>query len=183
MKKIHEVRITPEKVEVNGKRIFSSATGRELLKEMYHVKIGDYPKFHKMDILCQLGFVASELLLAAEGKVRFIECDDRAIMLFGKNSSLCADLDYQQTISNRQEFFPSPLLFVYTLPNIVTGEIALRNKYHGETSYLVVDDLTLIDEYIETFMDTSLLIKSAICGWIDTRGKNDFEANLWIIEK
>ena len=36
MKKIHEVRITPEKVEVNGKRIFSSATGRELLKEMYH---------------------------------------------------------------------------------------------------------------------------------------------------
>ena len=169
MKKIHEVRITPEKVEV--------------LKEIYRVKIGDYPKFYKMDILCQLGFVASELLLIAEGKVRFIECDDRAIMLFGKNSSLCADLDYQQTISNRQGFFPSPLLFVYTLPNIVTGEIALRNKYHGETSYLVVDDLTLIEEYIEIFMDTSLLIKSAICGWIDTRGKNDFEADLWIIEK
>src|SRR3712207_7060242 len=45
---------------------------------------------------------------------------------------------YEQTICHRAQFFPSPSVFVYTLPNIVTGEIAIRNHYHGETHFFVI---------------------------------------------
>ena len=43
---------------------------------------------------------------------------------------------FQETIQHADSYYPSPALFVYTLPNIVTGEIAIRNKYYGETSFV-----------------------------------------------
>lgn len=183
MRKTHEVIISPMGIEVDSQKLKLSNTGIKLLKEVYCTAIGNYPKFYKMDILSQLGFVASELLLMAEGKERFVACDDRAIILFGRNSSICADIDYQETISNVEEFFPSPSLFVYTLPNIVTGEIALRNKYHGETSYMLVDNIMLAEEQIEIILQTSVHLKSALCGWIDAKSDDDFEAKIWIVEK
>lgn len=183
MQKVHDVIITPEKVVVDGKNLPVTVSGVELLKEVYRNNVGDYPKFYKMDILCKLGFIASELLIVAEGKERFTECDDRAIILFGNNASICSDRDYQATISNASDFFPSPALFVYTLPNIVTGEIAMRNKYYGETSYMICDDSTQIDKYIEIILNTSDNIKSAVCGWVDARSDSDFEAKMWIVEK
>lgn len=183
MRKTHEVIISPMGIEVDSQNLELSNTGIKLLKEVYCTAIGNYPKFYKMDILSQLGFVASELLLMAEGKERFVACDDRATILFGRNSSICADIDYQETISNVEEFFPSPSLFVYTLPNIVTGEIALRNKYHGETSYMLVDNIMLAEEQIEIILQTSVHLKSALCGWIDAKSDDDFEAKIWIVEK
>lgn len=183
MKKEHEVRITPKGIEVDCQKQSIPFEGIELLKEVYHTNIGDYPKFYKMDILCQLGFIASELLLMAEGKERFVECEDRAVLLFGKNSSIYADRDYLHTISDERNFFPSPSMFIYTLPNIVTGEIALRNKYHGETSYFIVDNSSLMEEYVEAFIQTSPHIQSIIYGWLDVADKNNFEAQIWLVKK
>lgn len=183
MKKVHEVRISPQWIEVDSHRLSIPFEGLDLLKEVYHSQIGDYSKFYKMDILCQLGFIASELLLIAEGKERFIECEDRAVLLFGKHSSICTDKDYLHTISDEKNFFPSPSIFVYTLPNIVAGEIALRNKYHGETSYFIVDNPSVMEEYVEIFMQTSPSIQSAIYGWLDVIGKANFEAQMWLIKR
>lgn len=183
MKKEHEVSITPTRVDVDGQQLPLTTTGADLLKEVYHTLIGDYPKFYKMDMLCQLGWVASELLLQAEGKERFVKCDDRAVWLFGKHSSICADRNYQQTIADPTSFFPSPSLFVYTLPNIVTGEIALRNHYHGETAYFMVDNPDLIESYIIAFMQTSPHICTALCGWIDATDTQTFLADVWLIKK
>ena len=183
MKREHEVKITSLWIEVDGNRLSVPSDGIGLLKEVYHSQIGDYPKFYKMDILCQLGFITSELLLMAEGKERFVECEDRAVLLFGKHSSICADRDYLHTISDEKNFFPSPSTFVYTLPNIVAGEIALRNKYHGETSYFAVDNPSLMEEHVEVFMQTSPHVQSVICGWIDAVDKTDFEAQMWLIRK
>lgn len=183
MTKKHEIIITSKAIIVDGKKLSTDFEGAKMLKDVYINKIGNYPKFYKMDILCQLCFVASELLLCAEGKERFVECDDRAILLFGKNSSLCADQEYQCTISDKHNFYPSPSLFVYTLPNIMTGEIACRNNYHGETSYLIISDRSLIDKYIEVIISNTLNINSAICGWIDALDATNFEATFWIAEK
>ena len=77
--------------------------------------------------------MASELLLQAEGAERFVPREDRAVVFFNRSASLQADTAYQATIQDPDNFYPSPAAFVYTLPNIVTGEIAIRNKYFGET--------------------------------------------------
>lgn len=182
MKKTNYVKISASSVEVNGELIETISSGSGMLKEIYAQRIGNYPKFHKMDILCQLGFIATELLLLSEAETRFKERDDRAVILFGLNSSYYTDVQYQKTISDKDNYFPSPSLFVYTLPNIVTGEIALRNNYHGETSYIVVENKQQMEWHIDTLIKTSRTFNSMICGWIDAKGKNDFEAELWIVE-
>ena len=182
-RKTHSVTITTDRIEVDGSRLEVSASGVGMLKEIYRSRIGGYPKFHKMDILCQLGFIASELLLEAEGKERFVESEDRAVILFGKHASIYSDRQYQKTISDKENFYPSPSVFIYTLPNIVTGEIALRNKYHGETSYFALEDKTEMERHIRTILDTTPSINSAICGWIDAVDLQHFEAEIYIIIK
>ena len=103
------------------------------LVELYRKEVGDYPKFFKMDPLSRLGFVATEMLLKESPKA------DYGVLLFNRSSSMADDLAFQATIQSHTEWFPSPALFVYTLPNIVTGEIAIRNHFQTETNFMVLD--------------------------------------------
>ena len=179
----HEVYITPDEVKVDGKALSHNENGAALLTELYRAHVGDYPKFFKMDTLCKLGFVASELLLQAEGAPRFESREDRAVVFFNRSASLQADTAYQATIQDPDNFYPSPAAFVYTLPNIVTGEIAIRNKYYGETSFLV------LEEYDENIMARELqnafrdpMTKSILGGWLDCTDENHFEAHIFLID-
>lgn len=179
----HEVYITPNEVKVDGKALSHNENGAALLTELYRAHVGDYPKFFKMDTLCKLGFVASELLLQAEGAPRFESREDRAVVFFNRSASLQADTAYQATIQDPDNFYPSPAAFVYTLPNIVTGEIAIRNKYHGETSFLV------LEEYDENIMARELqnafrdpMTKSILGGWLECTDENHFEAHIFLID-
>lgn len=179
-----QVSIRPEMVILNGKALSHQEKGSALLTELYRTYIGDYPKFFKMDTLCKLGFVASELLLQAEGAERFVPREDRAVILFNRNASLQADTAYQKTIQDPENFYPSPAAFVYTLPNIVTGEIAIRNKYYGETSFIVMeqdDESIMARELQNAFLDP--MTKSILGGWLDCTDQNHFEAKLCIIFK
>ena len=157
-----------------------------MLKDLYHTCVGDYPKFYKMDPLCKLGFIASELLLEAEAKTegvaRFSGCDDRAVVFVGRSASLCADRLYQQTIQHADDYFPSPSAFIYTLPNILTGEIAIRNQYHGETLYLSQDSPQAVNRLMEQVL-SSPGTASVIGGWIEIANTDEFEANISIIRK
>jgi len=180
----HYVVITPETVKLNGISINHAEQGNALLTELYRAYIGDYPKFFKMDTLSKLGFVASEMLLKDEGKERFVSREDRAVVLFNKTASLQADTNYQATIQDPENFFPSPAAFVYTLPNIVTGEIAIRNRYMGETSCYILEekDWPLMEQIIATtFQDKG--IRSVIGGWLDIEDEKHFEAELKIWSK
>jgi len=108
------------------------------ITEYYRSMQIDYPKFFKMDNLSKLGFLASEMLLKDEDS-RFEPRENVAIIGFNRSSSLDADTQYQATINSNENYFPSPSLFVYTLPNIVTGEIAIRNNFFGETAFYVCE--------------------------------------------
>ena len=179
-----KVSITPETVTLNDQPLTCQAKGSALLTELYRNHIGDYPKFFKMDTLSKLGFVASELLLQAEGKPRFEPCEDRAIIFFNRNASLQADTCYQATIQDPEHFFPSPAAFVYTLPNIVTGEIAIRNKYYGETSFIVLaeyDPTVMAQQLQNAFHDP--MTNSILGGWLDCTDEDHFEANLFLLFK
>lgn len=179
----HTVRITTSGVEVDGTKMETEGTGKDMLTYIYKRYIGNYPKFHKMDILSRLGFVASELLLQAEGKERNVECDDRAVVLFNASSSICADQEYYKSIADKDSYFPSPSVFVYTLPNIVTGEIALRNNYHGETSFYILQkkDSGQMSDIIKATMQSAGM-KDMICGWINADSPEEFEVELSLME-
>ena len=154
------------------------STGAQLLSDIYHAEVKDWPKFFKMDGLSKLGFICSELLLREEGETRLGEGEyreDRAVLLFGRTSSLSADRNYQQTIDDPQNYFPSPATFVYTLPNIVTGEISIRNHYRGETTFHVLEgpDPALMASLIaDAFQDD--VTESVLFGWLDCASADDF---------
>ena len=177
-----QIMITPDEVILNGQKLSTTKQGGALLTELYREKINDYPKFFKMDELCKLGFVATELLLQDIGN-RHEGTADHAIVLFNRTGSLCNDRNYQKTINDMENFFPSPSLFVYTLPNIVTGEIAIRNHYYGETSFYVLDqdDPALIRAMAEDVIMQGRA-KNVICGWLDCEDKDHYLARLEVVE-
>jgi len=106
------------------------------MTELYRSLKIDYPKFFKMDGLSKLGFLASELIFK-DDENRFTPNENMAMVFFNCSSSLDTDTQYQETIRDNENYFPSPSLFVYTLPNIVAGEIAIRNKFFGETFFYI----------------------------------------------
>jgi len=180
----HFVMITPEAVKLNGNDMAHAEQGNALLTELYRTHVGDYPKFFKMDTLSKLGFVASEMLLKDESEERFVPREDRAVVMFNKTASLQADTNYQSTIQDPENFFPSPAAFVYTLPNIVTGEIAIRNKYNGETSFIVMESCDahiMARQLMNAFQDP--MTQSILGGWLDCTDENHFEARLFLVEK
>ena len=184
MKTVAEIEITTEGILLNGSRVETSGTGSELLNNAYRHYVNDYPKFFKMDGLSKLGFLASELLLQQMDEQRFVPREDRAVVLFNRSGSIEADRHYQSTISDADNFFPSPSVFVYTLPNIVTGEIAIRNKYLGETSFCVLDheDEQQMKQVIEaTLMDGATT--SILTGWVDYSDHGHFSARIQLITK
>ena len=147
------------------------------LEALYRKVAGDYPKFFKMDVLCRLGFLLSEMLVKDEPD-RFVPRHDRAVLMFSRNGSYCNDRNYGDSLAD----FPSPALFVYTLPNIVTGEIAIRNKYAGETSAFVMekfDPELFVRTVEEAFQDRET--REAVVEWIDCRSEEDFEAFAFLV--
>ena len=170
--------ISPNSVELDGKAIACNNTVDQLLVELYRQYVNDYPKFFKMDTLSRLGFIASELLLQAEGNERFVPTEDRAVILANRSASIKNDTDYLKTIAE-DNYYPSPALFVYTLPNIVTGEIAIRHHLHGETSFYILER----PEQLEPIIRSSFIghCLSILAGWCECSGKDTFNAKLQII--
>lgn len=199
----HAIRITPEEVVLDHQKLWEGnqnanekleeqegAGHHSLLTSLYKQMIGNYPKFYKMDGLSRLGFVASEILLNAEKGDTDVErreeegerlLEERAIIFFNHSSSIASDRNYKESINDKDNYFPSPSIFVYTLPNIVTGEIAIRNHFHGETSFFILPDKDerLMEEILQASCrdDQS---KSFLTGWIDYEDERHFEADLKI---
>lgn len=183
----HTIRITPEEVILDQRKLWErkeelgEQEGKEhhsLLTSLYKQMIGNYPKFYKMDGLSRLGFVASEILLHAEkGETD----EERAIIFFNHSSSIASDRNYKESINDKNNYFPSPSIFVYTLPNIVTGEIAIRNHFHGETSFFILPDKDerLMEEILQASCRDAQS-KSFLTGWIDYEDERHFEADLKI---
>ena len=176
------VRITPEGVTLCGEALpVDGAKGKSMLTALYRKYVGDYPKFYKMDLLSRLGFIAAELLFQKEGALAAFD-QSRAVLLFGQSASCVADRSFEATIQPGDNYFPSPADFVYTLPNIVLGEIAIRHQLHGETCYFALSERhdALIRQLVsQAFLDPATT--SALYGWIDAPDDDHFDAELYIL--
>ena len=164
----------------NGKPVFQrpGLSASDFLDELYRFERTDYPKFHKMDMLSKLGLLAAEILLKDEDHRGKYPDDETGIILSNTNGSLDVDLKYVKTMHAGA----SPALFVYTLPNIVIGEIAIRHKIKGENAFFVFKGFNgnFIAEYVNGLF-SSKLIKSCICGWVDFLGE-EYNALLMLVE-
>ena len=186
----HSIVITPQKVVLDNDVIVTNEMlpikeerKDGILTFLYKKKINNYPKFYKMDALARLGFVATELLLQKERETEGeLNQQDRAVIFFNQSSSEHADKVFLSSISDPENFFPSPSAFVYTLPNIVNGEIAIRNNYRGETAFYILPKKD--DDIIRMITQATLLDgyhKSIITGWLEYKSESDFLAELTIV--
>jgi hypothetical protein len=153
------------------------------LTDLYKQIGMNYPKFFKMDSLCKLGMLAAELTIRNASNFEKQEKNKVAIVLSNNAASLETDRNHQKTITDKTQYFPSPAVFVYTLPNIVIGEIAIKYKLTGENAFFISEkfDQNLMYTY------TSILLQeqhtdAAICGWINVDG-NEYEAFVYCLEK
>jgi hypothetical protein len=139
----------------------------------------NYPKFHKMDLLSKLAFITAEKLIEMES----VKPQDLAIVLSNKSSSIISDTTYQKSIQHAESYFPSPAVFVYTLANIMVGELCIKHKIAGENIVFITQDFEVdsIIDYTNILLENNLC-KTCLCGRIEATN-HEYEAFFYVVEK
>ncbi len=175
------IHIKKGKITSNGNMIFKdeSASFSEFIKAAYRHSKTAYPKFFKMDNLSKLGFLAADILLKHNTEVE--EEQNIGVVFSNKASSLDTDRNHQNSINDRENYYPSPAVFVYTLPNICIGEISIKHKLYSENSFFIFDHFNAKHLFDATngLLDLDKAEK-VLCGWIDF-DKDDYEAFLYLV--
>ena len=176
--------IKHNQVSLNGEIVFqsnSSLTLTEFLSEVYKALGISYPKFHKMDAQCKLGFLCAEFALKGTAFLTENDLSKTAIVLSNTASSLETDRVHQHSIDDKSNYFPSPAVFVYTLPNITIGELAIKHKITGENAFFVSEqlDADLLVNYTKSLFQGTT--EAAIVGWVEVDGAN-FEAFIFLAQ-
>ena len=170
-------------ISLNGSMVYENEAVdlNTFLKSAYQNFQTDYPKFFKMDGLSKLAFMSSEVLLKSIEMPE--EGSNIAIVLSNRASSLDTDRKYQESISDSSNFYPSPAVFVYNLPNICIGEISIRHKLYSENSFFIFDQFNAdyLYEYGTSLLDSNKA-DSVLCGWVDV-DKDKYEAFMYLVTK
>lgn len=91
------------------------------------------PRFGRMDLLCKLGLGVAELCME---HAPILTRQD--VALVGASMLGCLELDaqYHDTLLKGGSAGASPALFVYTLPSMFLGEVAIKFGLRGRTTYI-----------------------------------------------
>jgi hypothetical protein len=178
--------LLPGIVSVNGEKLTEIDIQESLEKSIVQTyrNLGlDYIKFFKMDNLSKLAILAAESILRDTELYKIADKDNVAVVLANASSSLIADARYQQTITNPENYFPSPSLFVYTLPNIAIGEICIKHKIYGENVFLISQkfDSDIICFYVNALFENTDT-QSCLTGWVECN-ETTYKAFLLLVEK
>ena len=179
-------KVNAQGVYKNGQLIYQNEQQEPFAvyaKEAYRSLNPGYAKFFKMDELCKLAFLASEVLLSDQNMESREEGADIALILGNRNSSLASDLAHHQAYYDRNNYFPSPAVFVYTLPNVMLGEICIRHQITGENSCFMMQepDAELLYRYVRDLFEKEDY-QFCITGWVDYH-PDHYEAQLFLVEK
>ncbi|HLW63022.1 MAG TPA: hypothetical protein VKY33_06430 [Flavobacterium sp.] len=166
-------------VWVNGQRqMQAEATDfGGIMKEFYKQLGINYPKFYKMDDLCKLAFIGSEIMLDDSGEKNV------ALLFSNSESSLETDRKHQQSIASKEAYFPSPAVFVYTLPNIAIGEVSIRHQLKNESVFFVSDTFPVetMVPYAEYLLQSGRA-EEVLCAWI-YKWDNEYKAFFYLVGK
>lgn len=173
--------ISQNTIEVNGEIVFSSeaATFHTFIREAFKSLNESNQKFYKMDDMSKLGYITAGHLLKGQS---FNPCEI-GIILSNKSSSLDTDIKYQRIIDAEGDKAASPAVFVYTLPNIVAGEICIRHKIQGENTFFVENEYNKekLEKYAHLAMEKGNL-RLCIYGWCEFLN-NKYKADFRLLEK
>jgi len=126
-------------------------------------------KFFKMSDLCKAVYIATEHLLR-NFDVTVYEPTRRAIILANSVSSLEADAEHQRIINRHPPEGASPAVFVYTLPNVASGEVCIKHKFQGNNTFFIEDADSGLSEAYARRLIADNKADMAICGWCDKLG-------------
>jgi hypothetical protein len=177
------VHIKNNTVSLNGKVIYTDNEPdfKSFIKGAYKATETKYPKFFKMDSLSKLAFLAGDIILNAE-QLSIEEENNIALVFSNKASSLDTDRKHQDSIQNKNNYYPSPAVFVYTLPNICIGEISIKHKLYSENSFFIFDSFNAL--HLEGYASSLLTDNKSdqvLCGWTEYDGDNTYEAFLYLV--
>jgi len=171
------ISIKNEKIFRGNEQFFSSEPDlglHQFLKEAYKKLEINYPKYHKMDALCKLGTLGASVLF----KHQSIELNT-ALVFSNASSSQEIDLKHQDSLSN----IVSPAVFVYTLPNIILGEISIKYKLQSENVFFIEKKFNpeLLFNYSEILLKTNKAF-NVVCGWIELKN-DEYDVFLCLVSK
>lgn len=151
------------------------------LKEIYKYLEIKYPKYFKMDALSKLGFLAAEVLLK---DVQNVYKPERCgIILENKVSTFIVDSKHQESINDKENYFPSPANFVYTLPNVMSGEICIRHGFKGENAVFINEefDAKFVTNYLN-IMYAADKTDMMLAGFVDA-DEDHYEAFMFLSDR
>ncbi len=178
---VKRLRITPEGLWVDDQAVALEGRGPALVTEIFKKYLADGSRFFKMDLYSRLAYAGTSLL--AKDALEGYDPEDVALFVFTQQGSLLADRKHLSTFSNPDEFFPSPAVFINTLPNVVLGEIAVKNNIKGETTLVLLPDRD--EAAIQRIMEASLAATRpavVLCGWVDCGAEDNFVADLKMLK-
>ncbi len=178
--------IRKKRIILNGKKIIEHDVGAsfpDFLSSVYKTFGSEYPRFYKMDLLCKFGFLTTNFLVDSGKRLKPYKSDQVAMVVSNSQSSLETDIKYLETIADKSNYYPNPGLFVYTLPNLLIGEISIKYNIKGESIFFVSQrpDFDNLYSYAISLLNDSAA-KAVIFGWVDLDSNHDYESALFLVE-
>ncbi len=172
--------IKNNKIALNGIAVFENDSDnlKSFLKKTYKDAEIKYPKFFKMDSLSKLAFLGAEFILKDAASAKNI-----AIVFSNNASSLDTDRKHQDSINDSENYYPSPAVFVYTLPNIGIGEISIRHQLKSENAFFIFENYNakFHHTYEKSLLDTKKC-DTVLAGWVNIDADN-YEAFLYLVSE
>jgi hypothetical protein len=123
--------------------------------------------------------LTTEVLLVGTGLKERHAPDRIGLVLHNADASLDTDLRYAASVA----VAPSPSLFVYTLPNVVVGEVCIKNNFKGHNAFFI------FEAYEPGFLHAHVrevllegMADACLCGWTEVFGDRQ-EALLFLVER
>jgi len=174
--------IKDNNIILNGNNVFSndhSVLPHDFFKSAFKSLEISYPKFFKMDKLSKLCFLTAEFLLKDRFNFKDYQENKKSVVIQNASSSLDTDYDYYESIRDKSSYFPNPSTFVYTLPNIMIGELCIRHSMKGENILLISRDFKA-ELLFNVVNDLFLFGKTSCCmaGWVEFKRNIDGAGNV-----
>lgn len=151
----------------------------EWLKMLFRYTGLNYPKFHKMDLLCKSAFLATEFMLRHHP----LAGSATPLIFANRTGSMVSDKKHVTILQDSGTSVASPATFVYTLPNIAMGEISIRHQLHSKNVFFIFEqfgDKNWIDYIRICFQDRQ--VSQVMAAWLEV-SEEKIDILTFLVEK
>lgn len=167
----------------NGKRVFKAwgHSFSSFMRVAYRALDWSYPRFYKMDPLCQLATLATRYLLQEQDLTHY-KATEIALVMANTRATLHTDQRHLHTMADADHYHPRPAIFVYTLPNILIGELCMQYQIKGPSAFFIQPqpDWDFLLSYSQMLL-TDPQLKVCLTGWIEY-DNNNYAATLHLVQ-